>query len=256
MNSKLLFLLVIGILITSSIPASAGLIVGPISATTNMGGSPLIHAIDQSGLSAEYVSGVTDFNTFVATTTHTSNPGTDWVSNNTSGNAVFDLGAVLLIDRAAVWNFGNGSGIPSFATRDIALDASVNGLDYINLGAFTLTNPNGAPSTLAQILVFPTTNARFVRMDILDTYGSNAAIGEVAFDAVPEPGSLFLVAASLLLILSRRRQVLMRAPSACGLPCQLSCYGNRAVAGSTAGFEHRCHQVSVSTLATTEVADA
>lgn len=57
---------------------------------------PLVRAIDQSGLSAAYVSGATDFDTYVAATTHDSQPGSDRVATATTGSAVFALGAALL----------------------------------------------------------------------------------------------------------------------------------------------------------------
>jgi hypothetical protein len=184
------------------VPASADTILGPVSATTNMGELfPLVHAFDQSGLSNNYVSGVTNFDTFVATATHTSNPGADWVSAAMSGSAVFDLGSISTIDRAAVWNFGTGTGIPSFAIRDITLEGSLNDVTFFTLGTYTLTNPNGAPATLAQILSFSSVNLRYIRMDVIDTYGSNAALGEIAFSravaAVPEPSSLVLLGIGL-----------------------------------------------------------
>ena len=182
------------------VPASADTILGPVSATTNMGETfPLVHSFDQTGLSQNYTSGVTNFDIYVATARHTSNPGDDWVSNAMSGAVVFDLGNIFLIDRAAVWNFGTGSGIPSFAIRDITLEGSLNNVSFFNLGAYTLTNPNGAPDTLAQLLSFSTTTMRYIRMNVINTYGSNAALGEIAFSqqVVPEPSSLLLVGISL-----------------------------------------------------------
>ena len=97
--------------VAAAAPAAASVIRGAVSATTNMGEAfPLVHAIDQSGLSATYVSGVTDFDAFVATATHTSNPDMDWVSTSARGSVTFNLGSIFAIDRLAVWNFGTGSG--------------------------------------------------------------------------------------------------------------------------------------------------
>lgn len=187
-------------------PAQASWMRGAVSATTTMGEEyPLVHAIDQSGLSAAYVSGVTDFDAFVATTTHTSNPDLDWVSTSTSGSVTFNLGSIYTIDRLAVWNFGTGTGTPEFAIRDIELWSSTDGIAFTSLGSFSLTNPGGAPSTLAQVLFAPTT-AGYFRMDVLSTYGANAALGEVAFSQVPAPGSLVLVGAGLLAFTARRRR--------------------------------------------------
>src|SRR5262249_12359780 len=62
-------------------PAWADSIIGAVSATTNMGEQfPLVDAINQTGLTAHYISGVTNFDVFVPTTTHDSEPGNDFVA--------------------------------------------------------------------------------------------------------------------------------------------------------------------------------
>ena len=199
MKSRVMGLLAVALAVTS-LPAAAAVIVGATGATTNMGESfPLVHSIDQSGLSPGYTSGVTDFDAYVLVGRHQSAPGTDWVSDSLRGSAVFDLGALYPIDAMAVWNFGTAQGNPSFAIQDITLDYSLDGVLFSPLGAYTLANPNGAPDTLAQILAFGSVSAQYVRMNVLSTYGSPAALGEVAFrSTIPEPGSLALLGLGLL----------------------------------------------------------
>ncbi len=195
-------------LVAVAAPAPAAVILEPVSATTNMGEAfPLVHAIDQSGLSRGYTTGVTRFDTYVPTATHVSQPGTDWVSNSQTGSATFDLGAVFVVDRAAVWNFGSFIGNPTFAIRDIDLLGSSDGILFTLLGSYTLTNPNGAPSTLAQILPFAPVSAEFIRMEVKSTYGSNAALGEIALAQaqVPEPASVVLLGIALLALGLARR---------------------------------------------------
>jgi hypothetical protein len=177
----------------------AGLIVGPVSASTTMGeDSPLVHAFDQSGLSAHYVSGVTDFATFTASTTHDSEPGNDWISTSTSGSVTFDLGSLMTIDKVAVWNFGGLGGVPSFGITQFTLLASVDAgfsspttLGTFNPSVFTTLNP-------AQVFDFAPTGAEFFRLQNFSSNGaSSLGLGEIAFEAsasaVPEPSSLALM---------------------------------------------------------------
>jgi hypothetical protein len=188
--------------------AAAAPILGPVSGITNMGQSfPLSHTFDQSGLSAPYISGVTDFDTYVAT--HFSAPGTDWVATQVTGNVVYDLGGVVFIDRAAVWNFGTSGSDPLYAIQRITLEGSLDGVSYVPLGDFALTNPNGALNTLAQILSFGGVDAQFVRMNVLSNYGGPAsALGEIAFraEAVPEPATVLLMGSGLLAFARRQRR--------------------------------------------------
>ena len=92
-------------------PASAGAILGAVSATINTGG-PGFGSIDdtfnQAGLITAYTSGVTDYDTYLA-----GNPqhnflfsGNEWFSNNPSSSAsvTYDLGAVKTVDAFALWS--------------------------------------------------------------------------------------------------------------------------------------------------------
>jgi hypothetical protein len=90
------------ILFTSS-PVSAGSILQAVGITTamgNSGGAPS-HVIDQSGLSAAYTSGVTDFDIYLASnSTHNTNLAINlWRSDFgvPTGNVDFDLGGTFTI---------------------------------------------------------------------------------------------------------------------------------------------------------------
>src|SRR5262245_22353362 len=136
--SKVAFMLGFGVALMAS-SAWADSIIGALSATTNMGELfPLVNAINQTGLSAHYTSGVTNFDVFVATTTHDSEPGTDFVAAVVTGTIIFNLGSVISLDRTAIWNFGPLGGNPIFATKDISLFSSANGINYTSIGDFTL----------------------------------------------------------------------------------------------------------------------
>lgn len=181
-------------------PAAAQQIVGPASAVINSGGPGdglITQTLDQSGLITPYVSGVTNFDSYVAT-----NPqhnfifsGNEWFANagSTSASVTYDLGAILGINALALWN-EDVSGIGTlnlFSSTDGILFAALLGVNP----ADGLNNVNYGP----QVFGFGATNARFVRFDMTNCPQQPAgyescAIGEVAFrtaatGAVPEPGT-------------------------------------------------------------------
>lgn len=180
--------------------ANAQEIVGATAATINSGG-PGFGLIDdtrnQNGLSANYTSGVTDFDSFTSTTTHTATfSGFEWFSNQgtSSASVTYDLGSILGIDAVALWN-EESSGIG-------ALDIlwSTDGLAFTSLGIFNPTD-HSAGSYGADVFTFAGIDARYFRFDmsgcpqpINGTFNA-CAIGEVAFrsadvgGAVPEPST-------------------------------------------------------------------
>lgn len=187
-------------------PAWADSIIGAVSATTNMGELfPLVDAINQTGLSAHYISGVTNFDVFVPTTTHDSEPGTDFVANVVAGTIIFNLGSVVSLDRTAIWDFGPLDGNPTFATKDISLLWSANGITYTSIGDFTLAQSVG----FAQVIALGNIQAQYIRMDVKSNYGgASSALGEIAFaQAVPEPASFFLVVTGVVGLLGLSRKL-------------------------------------------------
>jgi hypothetical protein len=188
-------------------PLSAAVIRGAVSAATDMGELfPLVHAIDQSGLSASYASGTTDFDTYVPATTHDSQPGTDWVATASTGSAVFDLGAAYRLSAAALWNFGGTEGDISFGIQDITLEYSLDNVLFSSIGAFTLTQGVTGVVTPADVFSFAAIDARYVRLNVLSNYGGGSALGEIAFRGVPEPGTLALLGLSLAGLAATRRR--------------------------------------------------
>lgn len=71
------------------------------SLTTTLG--TIANVTNQSGLSASYVSGTTDFDSYVATTTHTGADSNAWRFTPPTGFIAFDLGASYTLDALALW---------------------------------------------------------------------------------------------------------------------------------------------------------
>jgi hypothetical protein len=204
--------------------ARAQAILGAVSATSNMGnlfGTPN-SLIDQSGLSATYTSGVTNFATFTSTATHnfiSPSINSSWASGggNPTGDVTFDMGSLVTLDKIAVWNWGLSDPVN---LKDFTLFSDDNSAftSATNLGSFTVSasaNPFAFP---AQVFSFASTTDRYFRMSITANYGhaTITGFGEVAFQqgvstpssVTPElPGAMQLLPALLpvALIGARKR---------------------------------------------------
>jgi hypothetical protein len=180
--------------------ASAAVIVSPTSGVIDIGGpgfGSLLNTYDQSGLSTGFISGVTDFDGYLALNpTHTTTfDGFEWFSNEgtTSATVTYDLGSSLNIDRLALWN-EESSGIGS-----LNLSYSNDNITFSSLGTFApFDNPSA--NYPAEVFSFASTSARYVRFDMsgcpqpLPGSFASCAIGEVAFSVnankVPEPSGI------------------------------------------------------------------
>lgn len=195
-------------------PAHAGLMLQPAGISTDMGSFPTfepVYAIDQSGLSASYVSGVTDFDDFVPTTT-TDNGGSSFntwfsASGNTTGQVDFDLGGTFNIGSFAYWADPQGIG-QSINIFTLLADDNASFSSPTTLGTYNASDGpgSGPPSqnnanNFGQVFEFTPTSASFVRLQILSNHGSTLTTGisEAAFETVvPEPTSLGLLGGALL----------------------------------------------------------
>jgi hypothetical protein len=216
-QSRKIVISILSVLSVSFGSAHAGVIVSAQSASVDggVGGTSVGESFNQSGLSAGYTSGVTDFDTYIASNpTHSQDAGTEFILSQTSVSVVYDLGSSMSIDALALWNedaFGFGTG---------ELSWSLNGIDFF---ALTTINPVDNPAFLtygAEVFSLAETFLRYIRFDISgcpqpDGLASLACgIGEVAFrvadgdvSEVPIPGAIPLFLAGLAgLQLRTRRQ--------------------------------------------------
>ena len=187
----------------------------PISATTNMGNFNVTYlptyAIDQSGLAAPYISGVTAFTPYVSTTGTVSGGGSlnTWYSsaNTTTGNFDFYLGVSHTIDAFVYWADPQGVG-QSVNSFQLLADNNAAFSTATVLGTYTAQDGTGNANNstnFGQVFQFAPVSATYVRMQILSNHGSTltTAIVEGAFDAVPEPASLGILGGVMLIGLRR-----------------------------------------------------
>lgn len=195
--------------------ASAALVYGPTSASSTLStfDGSLAATYNQSGLSAGYTSGVTNFETYVTSTTHASpNPGNAWAVrvSDLPGFITYDLGDAILIEKLAVWTSFGG-----FSVGDFTVFTSLDDVTFTDVGSFSAID-TVAPMP-GQVFDLADTTGRYVRLSIQTSRGAGAAnVSEVVIGGsealtVPEPASLALVSAALLVAgAARRRSAVVR----------------------------------------------
>lgn len=199
------------VVLASAVSANAGVILSPVAIVTNSAGEfapgDAAHAIDQSGLSAGFTSGVTDFATYMASApVHTFlYVGFEWFSSPgvNTGYWILDLGATYSLLHVADWN-DEFSGLTSLRVSTCA-DAGC--ATPVGIGGGIPTNwPLSATSYPADVFDLSGASSRYVRIDMTgpqtDNLYNGLSIGEIAFDVaapVPEPSTLLLIGAGALL---------------------------------------------------------
>lgn len=135
---------------------------------------------------------------------HDGNYNNMWLDDNRTlgGDAVltFDLGQNYQLGGSLVWQ-SNSDFDYTRNTKDFDILTSLDGINFIKAGSYTLTQSTGG-NIPAQTQLF-NAEARYVRFDILTNYGSDGFTGlsEVKFiAAVPEPETYAMLLAGLGLI--------------------------------------------------------
>ena len=169
------------------------------SAATTATGA-IDHIVDQTGLSAPYISGVTDFDSYVRPTTHDSVPdGTTWTYNGVNAVITFDLGTSYKLNALALWSLDStnaSSGVRDFDLyADIDADPSSLGTLLGSFNASTFANP-----VQSQVFDFTVTDTQYIQMQVNSNGGATTTgLGEVAFRAVPwETDVLSVIGTTLL----------------------------------------------------------
>jgi hypothetical protein len=170
------------------------------SETTDFGS--ISNITNQSGLSSSYTSGVTDFDTYTSTTTHTAPTASNaWRFTTRSGIITFNLGASYTLEAIALWPFGTAA---NTAVRNFSLfaDTDANTGNGLGTSLGTYTAIADALPTNAQVFGFGATSTQFIQMRITSNAGALGSTGfsEAAFaQAVPwETDALSVVGTTLL----------------------------------------------------------
>jgi hypothetical protein len=187
---------------------AATTIVSPGSILNSPNGTTFlpVNAVNQSGLSSNFSSGVTDFNNYIASNPIHSNisNSNEWFTDGGVPTAFLDLdlGSQINLGTFVLWNeeFTGVGTVEIFSS----IDATFTSLT--SLGSFSpVDNPPGPYP--AEVFDITDASTRYVRLSFSDSgIGNNrVAVGEVAFGtAVPEPSSLVVFGLGCMSLAFRR----------------------------------------------------
>ena len=175
--------------------------------------------INQSGLNANYIDGVTTLSEYMALPdTSSLSPSTSndhgYFAYSSPGSIIFDLGQTYALDNFLLWNDTDTQGINSF-TLSISDDVTFTTPSGIFNYNATVGDVDGGSSygksVPLQIFGAGASSGQYVQLSINSLHrGSDVNFGEVAFDVsshtVPEPSIIALLSLGLVGIgLTRRK---------------------------------------------------
>ncbi len=184
--------------------AHAAVIVAPVSVQLISGGTvnpfyQVDNVIDQSGLTVGYESGITDFDSYVASNVrHSGALDTEWAGTRgvTAARLVFDFGREVTLFKFAMWDENNTSiGRMAFSTPTLG--------EFAN---FAVNENRGAPYGVSDVFQFKPIKTRYLTLDFTacgsepeSHSATGCGLGEIIFaeapaaGAVPEPATWALM---------------------------------------------------------------
>lgn len=195
----------------SGAAAHGAVMVQPVSvaSTTPLFNSSyqLTNMINQDGLSTQYISGVTDYATYMAAVPRQeSNPLTRYAVQSEATSVIYDLdlGDIYTVTNFLLWN-GPTTAQSRVSTFSLIISSSPTFATFANLGTYS-SSPSSAHPVAAEGFNLTQGTGRYVRLSVNNSGAVRTLIGEVAFAVVPEPSTALLSAFGTLALMRRSRR--------------------------------------------------
>lgn len=219
-KSSLAMSVLVAVALMFNVSAFAGVMLSPVSATASLSTEStypdctIDKIIDQSGLNTTFISGVTNYATYMGfnPTHNTSYKADCYVSENDEfGNGLvidLDLGAAFELEHMIVWNGNVNGGNSESGIKNVVITVSENS-GYSNPTTLKSVIDEAGDPIAPFVVDFGTAvSAQYVKIEVYSNYGNSGHydVSEVAFDVVPEPLSIALMGLGGWIV-SRKRTV-------------------------------------------------